>query len=95
MARALVALHLPRPAHHPPTCQAELDPAEAAASDPATGELKYGWSNICLHYFRADWLEAVAGRLAAEGRYHIARKNIASKDGPVAVRAYVEARAGA
>ena len=64
----------------------ELDPAEAAASDPATGELKYGWSNICLHYFRRDWLEAVSDRLAALGRYHTARKKIASKDGPVAVR---------
>lgn len=62
----------------------ELDPAEAAASDPATGELKYGWSNICLHYFRRDWLEAVSGRLADMGRYHIARKKIPSMDGPVA-----------
>lgn len=62
----------------------ELDPAEACASDPSTGELKYGWSNICLHYFRLDWLEAVSGRLADMGRYHIARKKIASKDGPVA-----------
>ena len=42
---------------------------------------------MCLHYFRADWLEAVSGRLAAEGRYHIARKKIPSKDGPVPVRA--------
>ncbi|PRW59645.1 UDP-N-acetylglucosamine diphosphorylase 2-like isoform B [Chlorella sorokiniana] len=62
----------------------ELDPSEAAASDPATGELKYGWSNICLHYFRRDWLEAVSGRLADMGRYHIARKKILSTDGPVA-----------
>lgn len=68
-----------------PHCATELDPAEAAASDPATGELKYGWSNICLHYFRRDWLEAVSGRLADMGRYHIARKKIPSKDGPVAV----------
>ena len=64
---------------------AELDPSEAAASDPVTGELKYGWSNVCLHYFRRDWLEAVSGRLADMGRYHIARKKIPSKDGPVAV----------
>lgn len=61
----------------------ELDPAEAAAADPATGELKYGWSNICMHYFRRDWLAAVAGQLAAAGRYHIARKKIPSVGGPV------------
>ncbi|PSC69582.1 UDP-N-acetylglucosamine diphosphorylase 1-like isoform B [Micractinium conductrix] len=61
----------------------ELDPNEAAASDPATGGLKYGWSNICLHYFRRDWLEAVSGQLAELGRYHIARKKIPSKDGPL------------
>lgn len=69
----------------PLSLPSELDPSEAAASDPATGELKYGWSNICLHYFRRDWLEAVSGRLAEMGRYHIARKKIPSKDGPVAV----------
>lgn len=53
--------------------------------DPATGELKFGWSNICLHYFKRSWLAAVSDRLAAEGRYHIARKKIPSKDGPVQV----------
>ncbi|EFN54432.1 hypothetical protein CHLNCDRAFT_31829 [Chlorella variabilis] len=62
----------------------ELDPAEASASDPATGELKYGWSNICLHYFRRDWLEGVSDKLAEMGRYHVARKKIPSLDGPVA-----------
>ena len=62
-----------------------LDPAEAAASDPATGELRYGWSNICLHYFRRDWLVSVSNKLAEMGQYHIARKKIPSKDGPVAV----------
>ena len=77
--------HLPAP--FPPRLNTpELDPSEACASDPATGELKYGWSNVCLHYFRRDWLEAVSGRLADMGRYHIARKKIPSKDGPVAVR---------
>lgn len=64
---------------------AELDPAEAASEDPATGELKYGWSNICMHYFRRDWLESVSDQLAAQGRYHIASKKIPSKDGPVQV----------
>ena len=69
----------------PPPPAPELDPNEAAASDPATGGLKYGWSNICLHYFRRDWLEAVSGQLAELGRYHIARKKIPSKDGPLEV----------
>jgi hypothetical protein len=67
------------------TSSAELDPAEAAASDPTTGELKYNWSNICLHYFCRDWLEAVSDKLAEMGRYHIARKQIPSMHGPVAV----------
>lgn len=79
----------PNPPPCPPPPPPELDPSEAAASDPATGELKFGWSNICLHYFRRDWLEAVSGRLASEGRYHIARKKIPSKDGPVAVSGWV------
>jgi hypothetical protein len=70
----------------------ELDPAEAAASDPSTGELRFGWSNICLHYFRRDWLEAVSDRLAQMGRYHIARKKIPSLDGPVAVRGPLRAQ---
>ncbi len=73
----------------PPVCSPsaplELDPSEAAASDPSTGELKYGWSNICLHYFRRDWLEAVSDKLAEMGKYHVARKKIPSIDGPVAV----------
>ena len=62
----------------------ELDPAEAAAVDPATGRLRYGWSNVCLHYFERRWLEAVAGRLSGEGRYHLARKQIPSLGGKVA-----------
>ncbi len=73
----------------PPVCSPsaplELDPSEAAASDPSTGELKYGWSNFCLHYFRRDWLEAVSDKLAEMGKYHVARKKIPSIDGPVAV----------
>jgi UDP-N-acetylglucosamine/UDP-N-acetylgalactosamine diphosphorylase len=60
----------------------ELDPAEAAASDPATGELRFGWSNVCMHYFSRAWLEEVAARLDAGGLpYHVARKAIPSKDG--------------
>lgn len=53
--------------------------------DPATGELRFGWSNVCLHYFKRSWLAAVSDKLAEEGRYHIARKKIPSKDGPVQV----------
>ena len=64
---------------------AELDPADACAVDPASGELKFGWSNICLHYFKRSWLADVSDRLAAEGKYHIARKKIPSKAGPVQV----------
>ena len=74
---------------------AELDPAEACAADPSTGELKYGWSNVCLHYFRRAWLASVADRLAAEGRYHIAHKKIPSKDGPVQVGRGGAGRGGA
>lgn len=61
----------------------ELDPAEASAVDPGTGELKFGWSNICLHYFKRSWLATVSDQLAAQGKYHIAHKKINSKDGPV------------
>lgn len=39
---------------------------------------------MCLHYFQRAWLEGVADRLAAEGRYHIARKTIPTAAGPVA-----------
>ena len=61
----------------------ELDPLEASSADPDTGILRYNWSNICLHYFERAWLEEVADRLAAEGRYHVAKKQIPSVDGKV------------
>lgn len=61
----------------------ELDPEEASSADPETGVLRYNWSNVCLHYFERAWLETVADRLAAEGRYHVARKQIPSIDGKV------------
>ena len=41
-----------------------------------------------MHYFSRDFLEQAAQRLAAEGRHHIARKKIPSKDGPVEVLAH-------
>jgi UDP-N-acetylglucosamine/UDP-N-acetylgalactosamine diphosphorylase len=61
----------------------ELDPAKAAAADPATGRLLYNWSNICMHYFSVSWLAAAAAALAQAGKYHVAHKKIPSIDGPV------------
>eukprot|EP00208_Stichococcus_sp_RCC1054_P001973 CAMPEP_0206140996 /NCGR_PEP_ID=MMETSP1473-20131121/11448_1 /ASSEMBLY_ACC=CAM_ASM_001109 /TAXON_ID=1461547 /ORGANISM="Stichococcus sp, Strain RCC1054" /LENGTH=469 /DNA_ID=CAMNT_0053535381 /DNA_START=218 /DNA_END=1627 /DNA_ORIENTATION=+ len=60
----------------------ELGPDLAAKADE-NGELLYNWSNVCMHYFRRDFLEAVAMRLHTEGHFHIARKSIPSVDGPV------------
>jgi UDP-N-acetylglucosamine/UDP-N-acetylgalactosamine diphosphorylase len=60
----------------------ELDPAQAAAVDPATGRLLYNWSNICMHYFSIDWLSRAVEALCGPGAaYHIARKAIPSKGG--------------
>ena len=70
----------------PPLLRTELDPAEASAADPATGELRYNWSNICLHSFSVEWLKRVADALTTAGRYHVAHKKISSKDGPIQVR---------
>ena len=39
-----------------------------------------------MHYFSREFLVEAAQRLAADGRYHVARKSIPSKDGPVKVR---------
>ncbi|DBA82806.1 hypothetical protein WJX77_012241 [Trebouxia sp. C0004] len=61
----------------------EMDPQEAASVDPSTGELRYAWSNVCMHYFSTAFLVAMADRLKQQGQYHIAHKNIPSKDGPV------------
>lgn len=61
----------------------ELDPVEACAVEPDSGILRYNWSNVCLHYFERRWLDGVAGRLAEEGRYHVAHKQIPSVDGKV------------
>ena len=64
----------------------ELDPAVAASQDPGSSALLYNWSNVCMHFFRVAWLRAVAEQLRSDGAYHIARKSIPSKDGPVPVR---------
>lgn len=61
----------------------EMDPQEAASVDPSTGELRYAWSNVCMHYFSTAFLVAMADRLKQQGQYHIAHKKIPSKDGPV------------
>ena len=61
-------------------------PAGACCAAAEAAALRYNWSNICMHYFSREFLEQAAQRLAAEGRHHIARKKIPSKDGPVEVR---------
>jgi len=50
-----------------------------------TGELRYAWSSVCMHYFSTAFLVAMADRLKQQGQYHIAHKKIPSKDGPVQV----------
>ena len=39
-----------------------------------------------MHYFSRDFLVLAADHVKAEGVYHIAKKKIPSKDGPVPVR---------
>ena len=39
-----------------------------------------------MHYFTRDFLELAAEHVRAKGVYHIARKKIPSKDGPVQVQ---------
>ncbi len=54
----------------------ELDPAKAAALDPATGQLYYNWSNICMHYFSLAFLHKVrtcARGLLGRQCWHMAR----------------------
>ena len=48
-------------------------------------QLKYNWSNVCMHYFTLEFLEQAAEHVRTEGVYHIAKKKIPSKDGPVQV----------
>lgn len=50
-----------------------------------TERLWGGRSNVCMHYFRRDFLESVAMRLHTEGHFHVAHKSIPSVDGPVKV----------
>ena len=73
--------------HQPGGCPrfSELDPSQAPARDPATGELLFGWSNVCMHWFTVAFLRAAAERLQREAAYHVAQKQIPSVDGPVKV----------
>lgn len=61
----------------------ELDPQEASATDPETGSLKYNWSNISSFCFTPDFIMRAKADLERSGRYHIARKEIPSAEGPV------------
>ncbi|KAK9823478.1 hypothetical protein WJX72_003019 [[Myrmecia] bisecta] len=61
----------------------ELSPAQATSIDPVSGKLRFNWSNVCMHFFRTAFLRSVTGELHAAGRYHVAKKAIQSKDGPV------------
>ena len=38
-----------------------------------------------MHYFTRDFLELAADHVRAQGVYHVAKKKIPSKDGPVQV----------
>lgn len=67
-----------------PACS-ELSLLEATARDAATGELWFGWSNVCMHWFRRDFLQRAAQRLREEAIYHIAKKQIPALDGNVLV----------
>jgi len=61
----------------------EMPAAELGEVDPASGLLKYNWSNICMHYFSVPFLSEVAASMATSAQYHVAHKKIPSKDGDV------------
>ena len=63
-------------------CQRPYDLLHCAAGK---AQLKYNWSNVCMHYFTRDFLELAADHVRAQGVYHVAKKKIPSKDGPVQV----------
>lgn len=41
-----------------------------------------------MHYFSTAFLVSMAEKLKKQGQYHIAKKKIPSKDGPVQARFY-------
>lgn len=51
-----------------------------------TGLLRYNWSNVCMHFFRVSFLRQVASRLMDDALFHVAHKQIPSRDGPIPVR---------
>lgn len=66
---SLLLHHTLKPLPHPSLFAqvleySELDPATASAADPATGQLYYNWSNICMHYFDVAWLQVGQGACA-------------------------------
>ena len=60
----------------------ELDPEMSArVANPATGELFYNWSNICMQYYTVDFLERVCREGRAALGHHLAVKTIPTVDG--------------
>lgn len=70
----------------------ELDPALASATNPATGQLYYNWSNICMHYFAVPWLRTVANRLIHGGADGAAAADAATASASCAAVPYHVAR---
>eukprot|EP00898_Chlorokybus_atmophyticus_P006821 jgi/Chlat1/713/Chrsp104S01295 len=60
----------------------EMPQAVATSVDTRTGELMYKWSNICVHYYSRQFLEAM-GTQEHLAQYHLAVKDIPSVTGVV------------
>eukprot|EP00899_Mesostigma_viride_P026953 jgi/Mesvir1/7442/Mv19221-RA.2 len=60
----------------------ELGQEMAEALDPVTGQLRFQWANICMHYFHTDFLRDVL-QWPSSRRFHIAQKKIPSAAGLV------------
>ena len=58
----------------------ELTEADAMAMD-SDGGLRFRWSNLAMHYFSVDFMDRMVGRLESEGRFHQAKKKVATKWG--------------
>ncbi|CAI5507802.1 unnamed protein product [Closterium sp. Naga37s-1] len=61
----------------------ELPPGMGTSVDNATGKLKYNWSNICIHMFSVEFLQAAAQALDQHCIHHLAVKRIPSVHGAV------------
>ena len=56
--------------------------AAAAVAEPTSdGGLRFRWSNLAMHYFSVDFMDRMVGRLESEGRFHQAKKKVATKWG--------------